>query len=168
MGFLLKLFGGIGGGWIFQAVFAAAVFAAGGVFGGKIDAAFKAPIIARAQTAQAQAEVRTAEALKALADYHAQVEKERADANALAVTQEAALRGTITALSTQLKAKEDARQKASNDLLHALSIVPVAERGPLSAGAADYYRRVRELQAAPAAANPTPAGNPDTARLPVN
>lgn len=166
MGAIAKLLGTFGtGGWLIYVVIGLAVFGAGSAAGYKARGLSDAPIIATAKSDAAIAEKATEAQKRALSDYHAQVEKERADANAIAVTQEAALRGAIKDLQVQLSAKEAARQRASNQLLETLHAIPLADQVHLSAGASDYYRRVREQQAN-GAANPATAGNPNPPRVP--
>lgn len=146
---ILKLIGGsFGGSWIVYLVIAVAVFGAGSATGYKTRGIFDAPMISKAQTEQAKAEKLAADTKAVLATYHAQIEADRADANARALAQEAELRGTIDNLQSQLRVKEVARQNASHALLEALHNVPQIDRTAIGPGARNYYDSVREQQRA--------------------
>ena len=88
----------------------------------------------------------TAEQKTALADFHAQVEKDRADANERALALEKALQAQITDLTSKAQTADRARRTASENLLKVLHAYPVEQQATLSPGVTDALRRVRDLQ----------------------
>ena len=103
----------------------------------------------------AAARLLTAQTQRALSDFHAQVEMDRADANAKALASEKALQAQITTLSSKAAQADKARRASSDALLKALHNVPQEQQAGLSPAVRDALRRVRDLQA-----NPTSADSP--------
>jgi hypothetical protein len=160
MSAFLKLLGAsFGGSWIVYAVIAAAVFAAGGVAGEKARGLIDAPIIAQANTDTANAVKDGVIISGRFSNYIAQVERDRADANARALAQQAALSGEVASLQAELRVKEAARQNVSNALLKALQNAPMVDTSPLGPAARRYYDSVRQQQRS--AADSTPGRSPN-------
>ena len=101
----------------------------------------------------------TAQTQKALADFHAQVEMDRADANAKALASEKALQAQITALSSKAAQADKARRASSDALLKALHNVPQEQQAGLSPAVRDALKRVRDLQANSTSADSSAPGS---------
>lgn len=105
----------------------------------------------------ANSKLETVQTQKALSDFHAQVEKDRADANAEALAMRKGLEAQIAALSSKANAAEAARRKASTQLLDALHAIPVEQQNALSSPVRDALRRVRDQQTGGASDGAAPA-----------
>lgn len=149
MGFLAKLLGTIGsGGWIIYAVLAAAVFAAGGLSGAKVQRMLDAPTIAQGKVDLADSRLETSQARNALLDQQKATALDLARANAMALAQRQALEATVASLSVKATQAEKARQAASTKLLDTLKAIPHDQQTALPASSRAYLRGVRDAQTA--------------------
>lgn len=151
MGFLTKL---IPGGWILYAVIFAAGLSVGGLAAYKARGYADAPIIARAQTSQAQAEADAQRARTALADQQKVIALDAAAASEKALATQAVLQAQVADLTSKLAQTDKARRDASTKLLDSLKAIPHEQQATLSASVRAYLSGVRDQQSAGAHATP--------------
>lgn len=164
---ILKLFGGISGGWIAYALIAAAVFGAGGFAGNKLRATLDAPIIARAQTGLAQSQTETAKAVAALAEQQRVTAEDALKADAKALATQTALIGQVADLTAKLASTDKARRDASTKLLDTLKAIPHEQQATLSPSVRAYLLGVRDQQRAGARTTPANDHHQDGVSIPL-
>lgn len=154
---LAKLFGTFGtGGWIIYAVIAAAIYAAGGLSGAKVQRVIDAPTISQLKTDVATARGDAQTARTALAEQQKQIALDLAAANQRALEAKNLQDKIAAALTAQQKQNEQDRVIASNKLLDALRAVPHDQQAALPLSSRNYLRGVRDEQARAAGSSPTP------------
>lgn len=154
MGFLTKF---IPGGWILYALIGASLLVAGTYTGARWRGSVDAPIIAKAQIAQARAESDTAQVRTALAEQQRLTAEDALKATNESLAREKALQGQVSDLTAKMALTERARQAASTQLLDTLKAIPHEQQATLSASVRAYLVGVRDAQSS--GSDPTPAAD---------